>query len=163
MVARIGLATGDVVVGSIGSVSSKNFTIMGDTVNVASRLEGANKLYGTRILADEPTVLKARNSIEAREIDLLSAVGKTETVRVFELLGETGQVGAEQLELRDAFQDGLAAYRNGDWDGAEAAFVECLRIVPDDGPAAVFRERVATFRRAAPPDDWGGVWQSVTK
>jgi adenylate cyclase len=163
MIARIGLATGDVVLGSIGSVSSKNFTIMGDTVNIASRLESANKLYGTHILADEPTVLKVRDRIEVREIDLLSAVGKTESVRVFELLGETGQVGAEQLELRDAFQTGLAAYRNGDWDGAEAAFVDCLRIVPDDGPAAAFMERVETFRRVAPSDDWGGIWQSATK
>ncbi len=163
MVARIGLATGDVVLGSIGSVTSKNFTIMGDAVNVASRLESANKLYGTLVLADEPTVSKVRNNIEVREIDLLAAAGKSESVRVFELLGEAGQVDAALLELRDAFQAGLAAYRNGNWRNAEATFAECLRIAPDDGPAATFLERAQAFSRVAPPDDWGGVWQSATK
>ncbi|MDO6413213.1 adenylate/guanylate cyclase domain-containing protein [Sphingomonas sp. BIUV-7] len=161
--ARIGLATGDVVLGSIGSLTSKNFTIMGDTVNIASRLEGANKAYGTLILADEATVIQVRNRIEVREIDLLAPAGKTEAMRVFELIGEIGAVPPEQIELRDAFEAGLAAYRAGDWDGAEARFGECLRIVPDDGPATTFLGRVASFRSAAPADGWGGVWQSVTK
>lgn len=163
MAARIGLATGDVVVGSIGSRSSKNFTIMGDTVNIASRLEGANKAYGTLILADEPTVLQVRHRMEVREIDLIAAVGKTEAVRVFELMGEIGAVASDQIELRDTFELGLAAYRASDWDRAEAAFAECLRIMPGDGPATTFLERVGTFRRFAPPGDWTGVWQSVTK
>jgi class 3 adenylate cyclase len=163
MAARIGLATGDVVLGSIGSLTSKNFTIMGDTVNIASRLEGANKAYGTLILADEATVLQVRHRVEVREIDLLAPAGKTEAMRVFELLGEIGAVAAEQIELRDAFEAGLAAYRAGEWDSAEARFDECLRIVPDDGPATTFLERVATFRRFSPASDWGGVWQSVTK
>jgi adenylate cyclase len=163
MMARIGLATGDVVIGSIGSRSSKNFTIMGDTVNIASRLEGANKLYGTAILADEPTVLQIRDRIETREIDLLAAVGKSEAVRVFELLGEIGTVSSEQIALRDAFQLGLTAYRAGDWTRAEAAFIECLRIVPGDGPATAFVDRVSTFRHSPPADEWGGVWLGVTK
>ncbi|MBW8753377.1 MAG: HAMP domain-containing protein [Sphingomonadales bacterium] len=160
---RIGLATGDVVAGSIGSRSSKNFTIMGDAVNVASRLEGANKAYGTLILADEETTRLVRHAIEVREIDLLAAVGKTEAVRVFELLGEVGEVDPATLELRGAFAEGLAAYRASDWDRAEAGFAEALRIVPGDGPAQAFIERVATFRRFSPPEDWDGVWQSVAK
>lgn len=163
MAARIGLATGDVVVGSIGSQTSKNFTIMGDTVNIASRLEGMNKAYGTLILADEPTILQVRHRMEAREIDLIAAVGKTEAVRIFELLGEIGAVTPEQIALRDAFEAGLAAYRAGDWDAAERVFGECLRIVPDDGPATKFIGRVRAFRRVPPPDDWAGVWQSVEK
>jgi class 3 adenylate cyclase len=163
MAARIGLATGDVVVGSIGSLTSKNFTIMGDTVNIASRLEGANKAYGTLILADEPTVMQVRHRIEVREIDLLAPVGKTEATRMFELIGEVGAVETAQIELRDTFEAGLAAYRAGDWDRADASFHECLRIVPGDGPAATFLDRVATFRRFSPPSDWGGVWQSVVK
>lgn len=136
---------------------------MGDTVNIASRLEGANKLYDTAILADEPTVLQVRNRIETREIDLLAAVGKSEAVRVFELLGEIGTVSSEQIALRDAFQLGLTAYRAGDWNRAEAAFVECLRIVPGDGPAMAFLDRVSTFRHSPPADDWVGVWLGVTK
>lgn len=161
--ARIGLATGDVVIGSIGSRSSKNFTIMGDTVNIASRLEGANKLYGTAILVDEPTVLQVRHRIEVREIDLLAAIGKSEAVRLFELLGEIGTVTPELIELRDAFEAGLAAYRASDWDRAETLFGQCLRIVPNDGPATVFLNRVATFRHSPPAGDWAGVWLSVTK
>ncbi len=163
MAARIGLATGDVVVGSIGSRTSKNFTILGDTVNIASRLEGANKAYGTLILADEATALRVRHEIEVREIDLLAAIGKTEAVRIFELIGEIDSVSADQRALRDGFESGLAAYRAGDWDRAEALFAECLRIMPGDGPARTFLDRVATFRRSPPPDDWDGVWQSVTK
>jgi adenylate cyclase len=160
---RIGLATGDVVVGSIGSHSSKNFTILGDTVNVASRLEGANKAYGTTILADEETVRLVRHRIEVREIDLLAAVGKSEAVRVFDLLGESGAVDPALLTLRDCFEAALAAYRACDWDRAERGFAECLRIVPGDGPSAVFLERVASFRRFSPAEDWDGVWQSVAK
>ncbi|WP_340318320.1 adenylate/guanylate cyclase domain-containing protein [Rhizorhabdus argentea] len=163
MAARIGLATGDVVIGSIGSRSSKNFTIMGDTVNIASRLEGANKIYGTLILADEATVLQVRHRIETREIDLLAAVGKLEAVRVFELLGEIGTVAPAKLELRDAFEAALNAYRLSDWDRAAAAFGECLRIMPGDGPSSTFLERVEAFRHFSPAEDWGGVWQSVTK
>lgn len=163
MTARIGLATGDVVIGSIGSRTSKNFTIMGDTVNIASRLEGANKTYGTFILADEATVFQVRHRIEVREIDLLAAVGKTEVVKVFELLGEIGSVSPEKLELRDAFAEALLAYRASDWGKAAKTFSECLRIQPDDGPATIFLERVEAFRRFSPPDDWGGVWQSISK
>jgi adenylate cyclase len=125
--ARIGLATGDVVVGSIGSAASRNFTIMGDAVNVASRLESANKTYGTLILADEATMLKVRHRIEAREIDLLAAPGKSEAVRIYELLGEIGEVEPDLLAARDAHAHALALYRAREWDKAEAAFAETLR------------------------------------
>ena len=160
---RIGLASGDVVVGSIGSTASRNFTIMGDTVNIASRLEGANKAYGTMILADEATVRQVSHRIETREIDLLAAVGKIEAVRIYELLGEVGEVGDALLDLRETFENGLADYRAGDWDRAEGAFARCLQIAPGDGPAQVFADRVRAFRLAPPAADWGGVWQSVGK
>jgi class 3 adenylate cyclase len=161
--ARIGLATGDVVIGSIGSRASKNFTILGDTVNIASRLEGANKAYGTLILTDEETARLVQNHIETREIDLLAAVGKTEVVRIFELLGETGTVDTPLLALRDAFQPALAAYRACDWDRAEGGFGECLRIRPEDGPSRTFLDRIATFRRVSPGEDWDGVYRSTVK
>lgn len=160
---RIGLASGDVVVGSIGSTASRNFTIMGDTVNIASRLEGANKAYGTMILADEATVRQVSHRIETRELDLLAAVGKSEAVRVYELLGEAGEVDDARLNLRDTFENGLADYRAGRWDNAANAFAHCLEIVPDDGPASVFADRVRAFRTSAPDEDWGGVWHSNSK
>ncbi|ODU70095.1 MAG: hypothetical protein ABT11_09300 [Novosphingobium sp. SCN 66-18] len=161
--ARIGLATGDVVVGSIGSAASRNFTIMGDTVNIASRLESANKTYGTLILADEATMLKVRHRIEAREIDLLAAPGKSEAVRIYELLGEIGEVEPHLLAARDAHAHALALYRAREWDKAEAAFAEALRIAPEDGPARVFLTRIAAFRSAPPPADWAGIWLSPEK
>ncbi|MDB5707719.1 MAG: adenylate/guanylate cyclase protein [Sphingomonas bacterium] len=160
---RIGLATGDVVVGSIGSPTSKSFTIMGDTVNIASRLEGANKAYGTMILADEATIDCVRPQIEARELDIMAAVGKSEPVRIFELLGERGDVEPGVLESRDAFEAGLAAYRAGDWETATARFGECGRLAPGDVPARLFLERVRVFRATPPGPDWAGVWVNQVK
>ncbi len=160
---RIGLSTGDVVVGSIGSQTSKSFTIMGDTVNIASRLEGANKSYGTQTLVDEATAAALAGAIETREIDLLAAVGKTEPVRIFELLGERGSTNLLRLELRDAFAAALASYRACDWDRAEAGFHEALRIWPDDPPSLILAARTAALREQPPGKDWSGVWQAVAK
>ena len=160
---RVGLATGEVVVGSIGAKFSKSFTVVGDVVNIASRLETANKLYGTSILVDEATMAHAGREIVAREIDHLAVVGKDETVRIFELLGTTDDIAPSSLALRDAFERGLAAYRARDWDGAEAGFGEASRIVPNDPPSMVFLQRIAGFRQSPPSDDWAATWRSVVK
>lgn len=160
---RIGLATGDVVVGSIGSSRSKSFTIMGDPVNIASRLEGANKIYGTTILADEATIDRVRAHIEVREIDIMAAVGKSEAIRIFELLGETGRTEPGLLELRDLFEAGLAAYRAGDWAVAADRFAACRRIAPGDAPSALFEQRVRLFRETPPGKDWTGIWVTASK
>ncbi|GAA0328974.1 adenylate/guanylate cyclase domain-containing protein [Sphingomonas oligophenolica] len=161
--ARIGLATGDVVVGSIGSSRSKSFTIMGDTVNIASRLEGANKIYGTSIIADEATVDRVRMHIEVRELDMMAALGKSESVRIFEILGERGEVAPGLLDMRDLFEAGLAAYRAGDWKTAAGRFAECRRIAPADVPSQLFQERVRVFQETPPAADWAGVWVNDIK
>jgi class 3 adenylate cyclase len=160
---RIGLATGDVVVGSIGSETSKSFTLMGDSVNIAARLEGANKAYGTHIIIDEMTLRRVHPAIEARELDLLAAMGKTEAVRIFELLGERGEVSAAKLEQRDAFEHALVAYRAGAWDTAARDFQKALAIDPDDAPSRIFLARIEGFRHTPPASDWGGIWQSLSK
>jgi len=160
---RIGLATGDVVVGSIGSKLSKSFTVMGDTVNIASRLEGANKFYGTSILVDATTQARVRNVIETREIDLLAVTGKDEPVHIFELLAVKGELDADRIAMRDAFEAGLARYRAQDWDRAESLFGEAQRIAPDDRPSGTFLDRVRLLRSSPPGDGWNAVWQSPGK
>jgi adenylate cyclase len=160
---RIGLATGDAVVGSIGSERARGFTVMGDTVNLGSRLEGTGKVYGTAILISDETRRMAGDAIEAREIDAIRVLGKSEPVRIFELLGAAGALDATTAKLRAGFEAGLTAYRAADWSAAAAHFEACLALGPHDGPSKVFLERVAMLRRNPPPPEWDGTWTMTVK
>jgi adenylate cyclase len=159
----MGLATGDLVVGTIGAPDARSFTVVGDTVNLASRLEGANKAYETSILVDEGTFQLAQNDVEGREIDLLTVLGKVESVRVYEVMAPGGCLSAAENELRNLFAEGLAAYRARDWDRSEQRLVQCLAVVPTDEPAAVLRRRIEFLRENTPPPDWEGVWHVTDK
>jgi class 3 adenylate cyclase len=163
MNARIGLCTGELIVGSIGSNISKSFTVMGDTVNTASRLEGANKQFGTDVLIDGSTHEMVVDSMETRELDYIGVVGKADAVRVYELLGERGKVEAPRLALRDDFEAGLSFYRRGAWDEASAQFNRVLASDPDDKPARLFLVRIQQFRETPPEAGWDGVWRLTTK
>jgi class 3 adenylate cyclase len=159
---RVGISTGEVVVGSIGSEIARSFTVMGDSVNFGSRLEGTNKVYGTNLLIDGMTRDRAGAAIEVREIDLLAVVGRDEPSRVFELAGLAGGLSDTTQALFDAYADGLSHYRSGAWIKAEKAFKAALAIVPTDGPATTMLARCEQLR-ATPPANWDGVWRLTKK
>ena len=159
---RMGLATGDVVVGSIGSANKRNFTVIGDTVNLSSRLEGANKFYGTQTLICERTHEMMGNGFTTREVDNLAVKGKDEAIRVYELYC-AGAPSQDIVDAFGAFADGLALYRRCDWDKAAAKFNECLKAKPDDSPAKTFIARIERLKTEPPGKDWDGVWHSLEK
>jgi class 3 adenylate cyclase len=160
---RIGIATGEALVGSIGSELMMSYTVMGDTVNLASRLEGANKAYGGRVLLSAATVAGAAERIEAREIDRVVLLGQTQPQTVFEIMGRKGDLTPAQVELRTRFSEGLAAYRARRWDEALRAFAAALESVPNDGPSMTFIKRIDNLMTAPPGPDWDGSWRLEQK
>jgi adenylate cyclase len=161
--ARIGLNTGEMIIGNMGSSQRFDFTVIGDSVNLASRLEGAGKEYGTFITLSEETVHQAGGQIEVRELDFLRVKGKDRPVRIYELLAVKGHLDEAGRKIQDCFAAGLEQYRRREWNRAISFFQEILAFNPQDGPARTFLGRCENFLNDPPPADWDGVYRLTTK
>lgn len=162
-VTRIGINSGSMFVGFTGSKKKLNYTVIGDSVNLAARLEPANKLYHTQILVAESTVVLCRDRFLFRRVDLLRVKGKNQPIGVYELMGEGSLRDGPQGELARRFEEALEQYRRQRWDEAEAILLELAGRFADDGPTETLLGRIAEFRKSPPPPEWDGVYVATSK
>ena len=161
---RFGIATGNMIVGNIGSYNRFNYTVLGDTVNLSARLEAANKQFGSSTMIAEQTYEDVKDNFYCRQLDLLVVKGKTKPVRVYELMAEKSYSDAEQTEeIISIYQKGLDHYLNKKWDRAIDQFKKVLSLKPKDGPSQTYIERCQEFKEEPPPKDWDGVFHLKTK
>ena len=164
LVVRMGLNTDFMVVGNVGGAARFDYTVIGDAVNLGSRLEGANKTYGTRIMISERTYELIKNELLCRELDHLVVKGKTKPIRVFELIADRADgIGEQKEKLLSLYNEGIAFYKNRQFKDAEEKFFAALAVDDNDGPSQLYLLRSQEYVKNPPPKDWNGVFVLKTK
>lgn len=160
---RIGMNTGLAVVGNMGSEKRFDYTMMGDTVNTAARLEGVNKVYGTYTMISAATYEQCSDDVVVRELDAVNVVGKGEPVVIYEVIGLPGEVDSHMEQVIFHYENGLAAYRQRQWAQAVSHFDKALAFDPGDSPSITMKKRCALYSKEPPADNWNGAYTMTSK
>jgi adenylate cyclase len=160
---RMGINSGTIVAGNMGSASRLSYTVMGDAVNQAARYEPANKDYGTLIMIGESTYQLAQQHIETRLLDRVVVKGKSVPIQVYELLAKNGELSEEKAKIVALYHQALEVHWTRQWDRAVELLDQALEIDPDDGPSQAMRERIEGYREHPPPDSWQGEFVRTKK
>ena len=161
---RIGINSGTMIVGNMGGRDRFDYTVIGDSVNLASRLEGANKQYGSNIMISDFTFQQVKGRVAVRELDLIQVKGKTEPVKVWELLGTADmQMTDNQKQSLEIYHEGLRLYRERSWQEAIAYFQQAGQLDPTCRVSEIYEQRASLYQLNPPPPDWTGVFVMTTK
>jgi adenylate cyclase len=157
--ARIGISTGEVIVGNMGSAEKFNYTVIGDSVNLGARLEGTNKIFKTEIIISEQCCRQVRDEFLCRELDIVSVRGRSEPVKIFELRGRHDSIrDTSERSFVAAFEAAITAYRRQEWEEATNLFERALSLHPSDYPSELYLERIRYLSKNSPGGEWNGVY-----